>query len=119
MARTQSRVTTDHNEIRRWAEERGARPACVRGTGGNDDVGILRLDFPGYSGQDSLQHIEWDEFFEKFDEQGLALLHQESTAGGTWAVLPPLLVASCQRPEERVRNRNNKEQPDCDFALSR
>src|SRR5689334_21920058 len=82
MARTQSRVTTDHEEIRRWAEERGARPACVRGTGNNDDVGILRLDFPGYSGQQSLQHIDWDEFFEKFDERGLALLYQETTAGG-------------------------------------
>lgn len=82
MARTQSRVTTDHDEIRRWAEERGARPACVRGTGGQDDIGILRLDFPGYSGQQSLQHIDWDEFFEKFDERGLALLYQETTAGG-------------------------------------
>src|SRR5690348_17523704 len=82
MARTQSRVSSDHEEIRRWAEERGARPACVRGTGSNDDVGILRLDFPGYSGQQSLQHIDWEEFFEKFDERGLALLFQEATAGG-------------------------------------
>jgi hypothetical protein len=43
---------------------------------------LLRLDFPGYSGGGSLQEISWDEFFEKFDEEGLALLHQESTAGG-------------------------------------
>ena len=65
MARAQSHVSTDHDEIRSWAEERGARPACVRGTGGVSDVGMLRLDFPGYSGQESLQHIDWDEFFEK------------------------------------------------------
>jgi len=75
-------MTTDHDEIRRWAEERGARPACVRGTGGRGDTGMLRLDFPGYSGSESLQPVSWDEWFEKFDAEGLALLHQERTAGG-------------------------------------
>lgn len=43
---------------------------------------MLRIDFPGYSGANSLQEISWDEFFEKFDEQGLALLYQETTKGG-------------------------------------
>jgi hypothetical protein len=43
---------------------------------------MLRLDFPGYSGADSLQEISWDEWFEKFDDQGLALLYQETTKGG-------------------------------------
>jgi hypothetical protein len=43
---------------------------------------MLRIDFPGYSGADSLQEISWDEFFEKFDEQGLALLYQEKTKDG-------------------------------------
>jgi hypothetical protein len=75
-------VTTDHDEIRQWAEERGAKPACVRRTGGKGDIGVLRLDFPGYSGAQSLEHIEWDDWFEKFDESGLALLHQNTTARG-------------------------------------
>jgi hypothetical protein len=82
MPKSQATATTDHQEIRRWAEQRGANPACVRGTGDDADIGILRLDFPGYSGQDSLQHITWDEWFRKFDERGLALLHQDSTARG-------------------------------------
>jgi hypothetical protein len=77
-----SHKTTDHGAIRKWAESRGAKPACVKGTGGKGDTGLLRLDFPGYSGDDSLQEISWDEFFEKFDEQGLALLYQDETAGG-------------------------------------
>lgn len=77
-----SRVSTDHDEIRQWAEERGAHPACVRGTGDKGDIGMIRLDFPGFSGADSLEEITWDEFFQKFDEQGLALLFQESTARG-------------------------------------
>jgi hypothetical protein len=77
-----SQVTTDHEQIRRWAEARNAKPACVQGTGGARDIGLLRLDFPGYSGEDSLQHISWEEWFSKFDERNLALLYQEQTAEG-------------------------------------
>jgi hypothetical protein len=82
MSKAESKVTFDHEEIRRWAEERGAKPACVKGTGGKGDIGMIRLDFPGYSGEDSLEHISWDEWFQKFDERNLALLYQESTASG-------------------------------------
>ena len=76
------RILSDHEEIRQWAEDRKAHPACVRGTGKKGDVGILRLDFPGYTGAEKLQEIGWDEFFEKFDERGLALLVQDKTARG-------------------------------------
>ena len=76
-------VTTDHDFIREWAEARGGRPATVRRTGkGGDDVGILRIDFPGYRGKQSLQQISWEEFFEKFDEKNLAFLYQDKTATG-------------------------------------
>lgn len=81
-ARSTAHTTTDHDEIRNWAEERGASPACVRRTGGEGDVGMIRLDFPGYSGAQSLEHISWDEWFEKFDESNLALVYQETTARG-------------------------------------
>jgi hypothetical protein len=54
----------------------------VCGTGGKGDTGVIRLDFPGYSGADSLAEITWDGFFQKFDEQGLALLLQDRTACG-------------------------------------
>ena len=79
---TSARPLTDHEEIRQWAEERGAKPACVTGTGGGDDVGMIRLDFPGYSGADSLEEISWDDWFDKFDESNLALLVQDETAKG-------------------------------------
>jgi hypothetical protein len=75
-------TTTDHELIRRWAEERGAKPAAVKNTGGGDDVGIIRLDFPGYSGEGKLEEISWDEFFEKFEDSELALIVQETTADG-------------------------------------
>jgi hypothetical protein len=73
---------TDHEEIRQWAEERGAQPSCVRGTGGRGDTGMIRLDFPGFSGEDSLQPISWDDWFEKFDQHGLALIVQDRTGRG-------------------------------------
>jgi len=75
-------VTTDHEQIREWVEERGGRPACVKGTGGRGDTGLLRIDYPGRGDDDKLKEISWDEFFEKFDEQGLAFLHQDKTKGG-------------------------------------
>jgi hypothetical protein len=80
--RASARPLTEHDEIRRWAEERNAKPAHVKRTGGGDDVGMIRLDFPGYSGSESLEEISWDDWFEKFDERNLALLVQEETAGG-------------------------------------
>jgi ferritin-like metal-binding protein YciE len=75
-------VMIDHDEIRRWAEERGAHPACVRGTGGEGDTGMIRLDFPGFTGEQSLQPISWDEWFDKFDKNNLALVAQDLTAKG-------------------------------------
>jgi hypothetical protein len=77
-----SKTTRDHDEIRRWAEERGGKPAHVKRTGSAEDTGMLRIDFPGYSGEGSLEPISWEDFFEKFDESGLALVYQEETAGG-------------------------------------
>ena len=70
-------TTTDHDFIRRWVEERGGKPSRVVRTGDGDDPGILRIDFPGYSGGDSLEEISWEEWFEKFEESGLAFLHRD------------------------------------------
>jgi len=82
MPQHQAQVTTDHEEIKRWVEERGGHPACVKGTGDPDDVGLLRIDFPGGAGEDKLQPISWDEFFEKFDEKHLGFLHQDEKKSG-------------------------------------
>jgi hypothetical protein len=54
----------------------------VKGTGGDDDPGILRIDFPGGAGEDSLEPMEWDEWFAKFDVNGLAVILQERKADG-------------------------------------
>jgi hypothetical protein len=42
----------------------------------------LRIDFPGGAGEDQVEHISWDEWFETFDKSGLAFLYQEQKASG-------------------------------------
>ena len=74
--------TTDPRFIREWVEERGGFPARVRGTGGKNDAGLLRIDYPGFSGEDSLERIGWDEFFETFEASNLAFVYQQETASG-------------------------------------
>ena len=97
-----SAMTTDHNEIRRWAEERGGVPACVRGTGTPDDIGMVRIEFPGKPNtrEDSLQEITWDEFFDKFDENNLALVYEETTARGQKSNFNKIVKRE-QRPKAR------------------
>ena len=83
-----NKTTKDHGEIRRWAEERGGRPSHSRDLGSTEDIGILRIDFPGYSGQGSLETVTWEAWFDKFDERNLALLYQDETAEGHQIVTP-------------------------------
>lgn len=82
MADTTSNVTTDHDEIKQWVEKRGGNPARVKGTESKNSAGLLRIDYPGFSGEQRLEEISWEEFFEAFDKNGLAFLYQEKTADG-------------------------------------
>lgn len=75
----ESETTTNHEEIRQWVEACGGKPATVKRTGNTDEPGILRIDFPGGSGEESLEDISWEKFFEKFEEKKLAFLYQENT----------------------------------------
>ena len=77
-----SQVTTDHQEIQRWVSERGGYPARVKGTNEKGGTGVLRIDYPGYSGEDELEPISWTEFFKGFDQNKLAFLYQEETKSG-------------------------------------
>jgi hypothetical protein len=76
-----SETTRDHDVIRKWVDRRDGRPATVKDTAQDGEhAGILRIDFGPK--EDRLQEIDWDEFFEKFDEADLAFLYQERTADG-------------------------------------
>ena len=78
----ESRTTTNHDEIRRWVEARGGCPAHVIGTGNEGDAGLLRIDYTGFSGEETLERISWEEFFEAFEENGLAFVYQEEKTSG-------------------------------------
>ena len=73
-------TTTDHETIRKWTQDRGGVPATVEGTEDDgEQVGILRLDFPNAKTDASnLSTISWEQFFEKFDEQNLAIILGEN-----------------------------------------
>ncbi|HEY8432286.1 MAG TPA: hypothetical protein VIL20_28130 [Sandaracinaceae bacterium] len=96
-----AKVTTDHDVIRRWVEERGGVPACVKGTGGDGDVGMLRIDFPGFSGEQSLQHIDWNTWFQAFEDNELAFLYQETTSEGRQSRFNKLVARETVRRRER------------------
>jgi len=81
MADNTSKTTVNHDEIRKWAEEREGKPSIVKSTGKNGG-GLLRINFPGYA-EDNLEEISWDEFFEIFDENNLDFLYQENTKDGS------------------------------------
>ena len=82
-SRSTANITTDHDEIRRWAESRGGKPSVVSSTRrGQDAEGILRIDFPGFSGAGSLEAVSWEEWFDTFEDRQLAFLYQDRTASG-------------------------------------
>lgn len=76
-----SQTTIDHDEIRRWAESKGGKPAAVDRTHQGGDVGIIRIMFPDapQSQHGSLVEISWDEFFQQFDDAELALIYDEKS----------------------------------------
>ncbi|WP_199431941.1 hypothetical protein [Qaidamihabitans albus] len=78
----QTLVTTDHDVIRQWADERGATPATVPGSEYDDHLGRLRLDFPGYGGE-NLEPVSWEEWLSTFDKRDLEFVYQEHRKQGS------------------------------------
>jgi hypothetical protein len=77
-----AKTTTNHHEIKSWVEERGGHPARVKGTDNKGGSGVLVIDYPGFSGTQTLAPISWDEFFKGFEENKLAFLYQDETSAG-------------------------------------
>jgi hypothetical protein len=70
--------TTDHGQIRKWAEKREGSPAKIKTE--DKKGGILRIDFG--EPEPEFEHIQWDEFFQIFEDNKLAFLHQDRTGEG-------------------------------------
>jgi hypothetical protein len=82
MSESSSQTTTDLKVIQKWAEEREGKPSRVKSTADDKGGGVLRIDFPGYSGGDSLEEISWEDWYKTFQERKLEFLYQDHTAGG-------------------------------------
>lgn len=84
-----SYTTQDPDVLRAWAEARGGRPAAVASTtdDGQDDVGLLRLEFRDAPAEaqdnDALQEVDWEPFLTTFRESGLSFVYQEKTSDGS------------------------------------
>jgi hypothetical protein len=101
-----SKTTRDHEEIRRWAEARGAVPAEVKGTDRGGEAGIIRFEFPNAPNHNDskLEEISWEDFFEKFDNNNLELVYQDKTADGERSNFNKLVHPS----EEEHSSRSSK-----------
>jgi hypothetical protein len=77
----QSLATRSHDVIRHWADDRGAKPATVHGTERERRPGVLRFNFPGYGGE-SLEEVNWDDWFRTFDDRELVFIFQEHRRNG-------------------------------------
>jgi hypothetical protein len=74
-----SKTTTNHDEIKTWVEKRNGKPAIVAGTEKNEDAaGMLRILFSDES-RGSLKPVDWDTFFDTFEQKKLAFLYQDKT----------------------------------------
>lgn len=50
----------------------------MKRTGSKKDPGVLRIDYPGFSGTKTLERIDWDTWFAWFDRDKLAFLYQNA-----------------------------------------
>jgi len=71
------KYTREHELIRAWAEARSGSPARVRSAGlRTDGATVLRIAFGPLP--PTWEPLDWDAFFQAFDENDLAFLYEEN-----------------------------------------
>jgi hypothetical protein len=101
-------VTTDHQEIRKWVEARGGYPARVKATCDKNDPGLLRIDYPGFSGEETLERISWEEFFKKFDEANLAFIYEDDPKSRFSKLVSLETVAERERKSAKKKSQRSR-----------
>ena len=77
-------LTSDHDEIRRWAEKHGGHPAILDHPIARADKLGIRIDFPGETHEVLMTEkraATWDEFFKIFEEQRLLFSYDDEPRG--------------------------------------
>jgi hypothetical protein len=77
-----TKLTRDHREIQHWVQERDGRPGVVRTSEDPNAPVTLEVDFPGHSGEQTVQSITWEEFFDHFDREQLLFAYKDDTTSG-------------------------------------
>jgi len=70
--------TVDHEEIKRWGERRGGRPAALGRLGRR--IAGRRVDFPEYRIKAALRPISWEGFFRAFEASRWGFVYQQEAA---------------------------------------
>lgn len=82
MKKIETKETTVHDEIKRWAEAREGKQAVIKTKERmKEGEGILRINFPG-AADANFEVISWEEFFVIFNENKLKFSYQEETEDG-------------------------------------
>ncbi|WP_440006977.1 hypothetical protein [Halomicrococcus sp. SG-WS-1] len=71
----ESKITTDRETIRNWADERNLEP--VRRTTAGTEEPSVRLVHDAETGRSGHEEVSWDEFFDRFEDEQLAFMYQE------------------------------------------
>ena len=76
---TEQKKTTDHAEIKNFAEKRDMKPAAVKTDASDGGQHLIRLMQPSspQSQNENLNEISWNDWFEDFDKNKLALVYDE------------------------------------------
>lgn len=75
-------VTTKHDEIRRWVEERNGWPVRIQIAIDGELEEELGFAFSSQAQNQSAAPISWDEFWRRFEAARLAFVYQDKTADG-------------------------------------
>jgi len=74
-----TQMTTDHVTIRRWVEARHGVPAQRRAA--RDYGAALQIIFPEREAPSSVMPMDWTRFFEEFERDELAFVHEQDHDG--------------------------------------
>lgn len=80
------KYTIDQREIREWIEEHGGVPTVLTETSEDEEDGVESADMLHISfdpNDPEMVEMEWEEFFERFDNDNLALVYDDITPEGT------------------------------------
>lgn len=74
-----SETTQNHDKIRNWIEERGGRPPLSKHGKQGRRCWPAARKFD--ESEENLEDVEWDEFFDTFDDSHLTFLFQANFEG--------------------------------------